>query len=210
VLSIKGMGPVTVKKLQLKELTEVYYIDWEEARKVLGEKVALKLQDEVLKSRNASLETVLAAMSIPLFGETAAAKLSKVISNIHEITPEKCKEAGLGDKVTENLMNWMNTEGKEIIPFLPFTYQVSNKSSASENSKTVCITGKLKSYKKKADAEEILRAAGFRLVDSVTKTTDYLVDEGNLASSKRQTAEKYGITIITDLNDLIERKALND
>lgn len=209
VLSIKGMGPVTVKKLNLQELTEIYYIDWDEATEAIGEKAAIKLQDEINKSKSASLETVLAALSIPLFGETASSKLCKVVSDIDEITAEKCKEAGLGDKVTENLMNWLSTEGKELIPFFPFTFKTSGIED-NNTAKTVCITGKLKSFKKKADAEELLRQAGFRLVDSVTKTTDYLVDEGNNASSKRQTAEKYGIRIITDLNDLIERKDLND
>ena len=71
------------------------------------------------------------------------------------------------------------------------------------NAKRVCITGKLKSYKKKSDAEGALLAAGFTLVDSVTKTTDYLVDEEGKGSSKRDKAVQYGITIIEDINVLI-------
>jgi NAD-dependent DNA ligase len=41
-------------------------------------------------------------------------------------------------------------------------------------------------------------------VDSVTKTTDFLVDEENGTSAKRKKAEQYGIIIITDLNDLLK------
>lgn len=203
VLGIKGMGPRTVEKLNIQELTEVFYLDADEVRATLGIKVADKLLDEIERAKAANLETVLASFSIPLVGNTAAVKLSKVVSNIESITQQICKDAGLGDKVTSNLLLWINTEYRELKEFLPFTF--SNKVKGPNiSSKTVCITGKLKSFKTKSDAEHSLSAAGFSLVDSVTKTTDYLVDEGNSSSSKREKAVQYGIPIITDLNDLLK------
>ncbi len=203
VLGIKGMGPKTVEKLNLQELTEIFYLDQVEVVSVLGEKVATKLLDEIERSKVASLATVIESFSIPLVGGTASKKLATVITNIGEITQETCKQAGLGEKVTQNLLNWINTEYSELKEFLPFTF--SNKASIlSADSKRVCITGKLKSFKKKADAESSLAAAGFILVDSVTKTTHYLVDEGDSSSSKREKAIQYGIPIITDLNDLLK------
>jgi hypothetical protein len=57
---------------------------------------------------------------------------------------------------------------------------------------------------KKAEAEKLLQAAGFTVVESVTKTTNYLLDEENSGSSKRIKAEQYGILIITDLKDLLK------
>jgi NAD-dependent DNA ligase len=201
-LGIKGLGPKTIEKLQLQDLTELFYMSYDEVAEQVGEKVATKLLEEIERVKTANLATVLESFSIPLVGGTASKKLAAVVKNIDEITEEKCKKAGLGEKVTQNILNWLETEYKELKEFLPFTY--SNYVEPDTNRQTVCITGKLKSFKKKADAESLLNAAGYTLVDSVTKSLNYLVDEGDSMSSKREKAEQYGITIITDLNDLLK------
>lgn len=201
-LGIKGLGPKTIEKLWLTDLTELFYMSYEEVAEQVGEKVATKLLKEIEAAKSANIATVLEAFSIPLVGGTAAKKLATVISSIDEITEEKCKQAGLGEKVTQNILNWLETEYRELAEFLPFTYSEIKK--LDTNRQTVCITGKLKSFKKKADAESLLNAAGYELVDSVTKSLDFLVDEGDSMSSKREKAEQYGITIITDLNDLLK------
>lgn len=206
VLSIKGMGPKTIEKLNLSDITELFYLDKEEVASVLGTKVADKLLDEIERSKTADLATVLASMSIPLVGDTASNKIAAVVTHIDEINNETCKQAGLGAKVTANLLDWINTDYQEMKDFLPFDFKSGKQKTVSTNLKKVCITGKLKSFKKKSDAESLLLAAGFTLVDSVTKTTDYLVDEEDKMSAKREKAVSYGITIITDLNDLLERK----
>jgi DNA ligase (NAD+) len=204
-LSIKGFGPRTVEKLNLADITEIFYMDRNDVIEALGsEKVADKLLDEINRAKGADLATVLSSFSIPLVGETASNKIASVVSSISEITQETCKQAGLGEKVTANLLNWIDTEYLEIKDFLPFSFKSSKVLTVNADAKRVCITGKLKSFKKKADAEYSLTAAGFILVDSVTKTTDYLVDEEGKMSSKREKAVKYGITIITDLNDLLK------
>lgn len=210
VLSIKGFGPKTIEKLNLADITELFYLDRDSVVSVLGEKVADKLLDEIERSKSADLATVIAAFSIPLVGNTAAKKIVTVVSKIEEITQETCKIAGLGTKVTENLLTWIDTDYQEIKEFLPFTFTNGKKLPVSTDSKKVCITGKLKSFKKKADAEASLSAAGFILVDSVTKTTDYLVDEEGKMSAKREKAVQYGITIITDINILLKEKNLNE
>lgn len=205
VLGIKGMGPATVAKLNLQELTELFYLDEEEVVSILGNKLGTKLLDEIERAKSAQLATVLASFSIPLIGETASKKLCTVITNISEISEETCKKAGLGEKATNNLLEWLDTEYKELKDFLPFTFRQTT-TTGSATGETVCITGKLKSVSKKSEAEELLVAAGYTIVDSVTKTTKYLVDEGGAGSSKREKAEKYGITIINDLNDLLKEK----
>jgi NAD-dependent DNA ligase len=165
--------------------------------------MADKLLDEIERAKSADLATVVASFSIPLVGMTASTKIALVVNSLEEINQESCKEAGLGDKVTQNLISWISSEYQEMKEFLPFSFKAKVKTSNAD-SKRVCITGKLKSFKKKADAEQSLSAAGYTLVDSVTKTTDYLVDEEGKMSSKREKAVQYGITIITDLNDLLK------
>ena len=203
VLSIKGFGPKTIEKLALSDLTEIFYLDPSDVQSILGEKVTTKLLDEIERSKGADLATVLAAMSIPLVGGTASKKIASVVNSIEEITSETCKSAGLGEKVTENLLNWISTEYQEMKEFLPFSFKSTPVSISNETNGTVCITGKLTSYKTKAEATKLLEAAGFKVVESVTKTLNYLVDEGDKGSSKRQKAEEYGVTIVTNLNDFL-------
>ena len=65
--------------------------------------------------------------------------------------------------------------------------------------KTVCISGKLPSGKKKADYVAPLKAAGYGLVDDVTKGLDYLVlADPNSTSSKSEKARKLGIEVISE------------
>lgn len=206
-LGIKGMGPKTVEKLDLQDLTEIFYLDLDSAVEALGsEKTALKLLDEINRARNADLATVLASFSIALVGGTASKKICEVVQHIDEITHETCKAAGLGDKVTENLITWLETDFQDLREFLPFSFKSNRNSNttSNNNNKTVCITGKLSSYKTKAEAYSALEAAGYRAVESVTKTTDYLVDEEDKASTKRKKAESLGTQIITNLNTFLK------
>lgn len=206
-LGIKGMGPKSVEKLNLQDLTELFYLDQDSVTESLGsERTAIKLLDEINRAKGADLATVLSSFSIPLVGNTASQKICSVVDHIDQINYETCKQAGLGDKVTENLVGWLQTDFPDLREFLPFSFK-SNRNSTSNsnnNSKTVCITGKLSSYKNKAEAYKALEAAGYKAVESITKTTDYLVDEEDKASTKRKKAESLGIQIITNLNTFLK------
>ena len=205
-LGIKGFGPKTIEKLGLADITELFYLDRDSAIESLGsEKVADKLLDEIERAKGADLATVLAAFSIPLVGGTASKKIASVVGSIEEITQETCKQAGLGEKVTSNLLNWINLEYPEMKEFLPFSFKSSNVKSSKVDGPTVCITGKLTSFKTKAEATKILEAAGLIVVESVTKTLKYLIDEEDKGSTKRKKAEEYGVTIVTNLKDFVSK-----
>jgi DNA ligase (NAD+) len=204
-LGIKGMGSRTVEKLGLSDITELFYLDAEQVVESLGsEKVALKLLDEIERSKSADLATVIVSFSIPLVGSTASKKLCEVVTSVDEISYDTCKQAGLGDKVTQNLVAWLETDFQEMREFLPFSFKSQKNSNTNTNQKTICITGKLSSYKTKAEAYKLLEEAGYTPVESVTKATDYLVDEEDKGSSKRKKAESLGITIITNLNTFLK------
>jgi DNA ligase (NAD+) len=204
-LGIKGMGSRTVEKLGLSDITELFYLDAEQVVESLGsEKVALKLLDEIERSKSADLATVITSFSIPLVGSTASKKLCEVVTSVDEISYDTCKQAGLGDKVTQNLVAWLETDFQEMREFLPFSFKSQKNSSTNSSQKTICITGKLSSYKTKAEAYKSLEEAGYTPVESVTKATDYLVDEEDKGSTKRKKAESLGITIITNLNNFLK------
>jgi NAD-dependent DNA ligase len=202
-LSIKGLGPKTVEKLDLGDITELFHLELEQVIEAIGsEKQAIKLLDEIERAKVATLATVLASFSIPLVGNTAATKIANVVSNISEITQETCKRAGLGDKVTANLLSWLATDFVEMREFLPFSF--TSEKTITATGDTVCITGKLTSYKTKAEATKQLEQAGFVVVETVTKTLKYLVDEQNNNSTKRAKADQYGVTIIPNVQQFLK------
>jgi DNA ligase (NAD+) len=207
VLGIKGIGPKTVAKLHLSDITEIYYMDVQQvAEDLSSERVAEKLLDEIQRSRGAGLATVLEAFSIPLIGGTASNKIAGVVDHIDEITEETCKAAGLGEKATNNLITWLNTEFKELREFLPFSFRSTKQNVSNQTGPTVCITGKLVSYKTKTEAGQALTSGGYRVVDSVTKTLDYLVDECGDNSTKRKKADQYGIKVINNLTQFLKEE----
>jgi len=198
-LKIKGLGPKTIEKLGLYSIPDIYTISSNEINAVIGEKLGSKLLDKIEESKQMDLATLLAAFSIPLIGTTAANKLTFVVSHIDEINEDSCLKAGLGPKACSNLMGWMATDFYGDLDSLPFDFKASEKSKTTvvENGKSVCITGKLNDYKNRTLAGDFLKSLGYKITSSVTKKTDFLVDEEGKQSSKRTKAESYGIPIVT-------------
>jgi DNA ligase (NAD+) len=208
-MGIKGMGAKTIEKLELADITEIYYLELDTVAEQLGSiKVAEKLISEIDRSKTATLSQILASFSIPLVGNTASQKICKVVNHISEINAETCKQAGLGEKVTNNLLSWLETDFVEMKEFLPFSFH-NEISVVNAEAKSVCITGKLSSFKTKTEAYKILEQYGFKVTESVTKATDYLVDEEDKSSTKRKKAEQLGIKIITNLETFL-REQTND
>ena len=206
-LGIKGLGEKTVEKLQLEFITDIYYLEPVDLVTAIGEKMAIKLTNEIEKSKDSDFATVLSAMSIPLIGNTASTKLATLINNFSEITQEVCKEAGLGDRTTNNLLSWLQGEEYlEMKDYLPFEFKQQKKVLSNEEPKgVICITGKLSSFKSKAEATKKLGDIGYKVVDTLTKAVTILVDESGKGSSKRTAAEERGLTIITDLSQFINQ-----
>lgn len=202
VMKIKGMGPKTLEKLNFEYISDIYNFSLEYYINILGEKVGRKLFLEVESSKTADLATILEAFSIPLIGGTASKKIASVVSSIDEINEVTCKTAGLGEKATQQLLEWLSSkEYKE----LPFDYKSESKSVVGGNKNiTVCITGKLENFSNRNEATKYLESLGFKCTTSVTKNTDVLVDEEGRESSKSEKAKELGIPILT-IQQLIER-----
>src|SRR5690606_14574241 len=77
---------------------------------------------------------------------------------------------------------------------------VESESAPTENSlKSVCISGKLPSGRKKSDYKEALLLSGFQLVDQVKDGLDYLVvADPESVSAKAKKAKKLNIAVISE------------
>ena len=206
-LKIKGLGPKTVEKLSLHSINDIYELDYDTIQKPLNSHImANKLLLEIKKSKDTDLQTLLPAFSIPLFGRSAAEKLCSKIEFLHEINHNKCREAGLGQKVTDNLMEWYITTFNQYadLPFSWRTNYLDNKGQQVTDIKgIVCISGKLNTYKTKAIAKKVLEENGYKVKSGLTKDVNILVNESGIESAKTKKAQNNNITIINNINELI-------
>ncbi len=204
-LSIKGLGKATIEKLDLQDYHEVYSFTEEEIITLLdSERLGAKLFAEIENSKSADLTTLLPAFSIPLIGRSASNKLTKKVSNISEITYEKCIDSGLGPKAASNLTKWLD---EVFYPNeyddLPFSFSCEIP-KVSYTKGVVCITGKLKSYPTKAAAQKVLQNYGFETKDNLTKEVTILLNESGIESAKTNKAQSMGITIYDNIKQLIK------
>lgn len=208
-LKIKGLGPSSIEKLGLSDIREIYCLAEDQIAECLSSpKIAAKLFAEIKNSESAPLEMVLPAFSIPLIGKTAANKLSSVITNIFDLSEDKCADAGLGLKATESLMDWYHWDFLGVYDTqLPFDFKFTEKSKDTitvtiDPVGVVCITGKLKSFPSKAEATKYLEHYGWIVKSTLTKDCTHLLNESGIESAKTNQARSKGITVVDNLGQL--------
>lgn len=203
-MKIKGFGPKTIEKLDLQSILELYSLTEERLVTIMGKTVGAKLYATMDASRTPDADVFFAAFSIPLFGKTAAAKVAQFATSFDDITPSVCAEAKLGPKLTESLLNWIDTVWKEqqydslLYEVAPQSLMVSQTAKPSKDlGLTVVITGKLDNFSNRKEAGLYLTSLGFTVKSSVNKTTNYLINEEGRSSSSTKKAESLGVTITT-------------
>ena len=202
-LKIKGLGPRAIQKLRVTTSQELYSLTLEEFVQLLeSEKIGVKVFEEVQKSRGVPMNVILPALSIPLIGNTATKKLAAVCDSLADIDKESCQSAGRGPKATENLLQYIQENVDELLAH-PFSFKFE-KPIAVANKGVVCISGKLKSYKTKSEASEILQQQGYTVKGSLTRDVTILVNESGIESAKTKQARDKGIKIINNLLDFLE------
>ena len=204
-LKIKGLGPKTVAKLQIIDYFDLYEMPLEMMIDALqSEKLGVKLYREIQASKSVDLVQLLPAFSIKLIGRSASAKLCAHIHHIDDITEDTCKDAGLGPTATHNLLDWFYEEYVDGLDRLPFSWKTKQKPKTEVLLQgIVCISGKLKSYKTKAAATEVLEKMGYLVKSSLTKEVNILVNESGVESAKTRAAQDRGVKIITNLKEII-------
>ena len=190
-MKVMGLGEKTVEKLNVEAIADLYNMPEDEVVLKLGQKIGTKIFNELEKSKNTTLQRLIAALGIPLIGKSAGEKLQNTVSNIDEINAETCKKAGLGEKATANITSWLfnNWYKYSDIPF------VLEESEPVESGLAVCISGKVPGYTK-AKIKELLLDYNVTVKDNVTKDLDYLITEES-GTTKAKKAEQYNINIIS-------------
>ena len=199
-LKIKGLGPAAIEKLELDNPGDLYFLSITDIEEALGsKKLAEKLFAEIQNSKKAPLNMVLPALSIRLIGRTATEKLSKICNGLYEVDEEVCSDAGLGPAATQSLLEYLENG----LPYALPQSMLFEKPVQKDIAGIVCISGKLKSFKTKAEATKVLEQHGYTVKSSVTKDVTVLVNESGIESQKTIKARNDGLLIVENLLEFL-------
>ena len=218
-LDIHGLSKATLQKLidwgWIGNFIEIFSLsnfanEWKE-QPGFGTKSVNNILDAIEKAKNCELWQFISALGIPLIGSTYAKEMAK-----HEIDWHNIREdienkfnfthwENFGPNMDASLHNFDYFEADKLafeILHLKNSLWVNPEETKKESNisgKTFVITGKLSHYKNRDELVAAIEAAGGKVVSSVSKNTNYLINNDiNSTSSKNVKAKSLGIPIITE------------
>lgn len=225
-LDIKGLSKATIQKLidwgWLENRIELFSLsdftdEWEK-QPGFGPKSVSNILNAIEAARkNTELWRFISGLGIPLIGSTYAKEMAKrepVWFNIREDIEggyDFTQWAGFGYEMNDSLHRFDYFEADELAKIINLTNSLWEdpngvKPVATEiTGKIFCITGSLHQFKNRDELKSALEAKGAKVVTSVSKNTNYLINNDiNSTSSKNVSAKKLNIPIITE-DDVISR-----
>ena len=211
-LDIKGLSKATLQKLinwewvaSLKDIFHLHSYQNEWAKKDgFGAKSVMNILTAIENSKECELWQFISSLSIPLIGSTYAKEIAKKCETWEDFRNIKdfLMWDGFGPETCASLNKFNYEEADELVNnILHIKNSLYNQGivESSITGKTICITGKLTTYKNRGELKSAIEAHGGKVVDSVSSKTDYLVNNDiNSTSSKNQKAKALNIPIITE------------
>ena len=216
-LDIKGLSKATLEKLidwgwinSCKDLFTLreYRDEWIQ-KPGFGVKSVDKVLSAIDSARICDMDKYIAALGIPLIGSTASKELIKVFSSWDEfITAAEGNYhfydiPNFGAEMNSAIHNFNYNEAKFIADnYINFAFKMDmskNKNETILADKTFVITGKLKHFKNRDEIKSKIESLGGKVTGSVSKKTDYLINnDKNSTSSKNETAKSLNIPILSE------------
>lgn len=216
-LDIKGISKATLEKVcdwgWVNCLSDIFKLKNYRAEWIkkpgFGAKSVDKILDSIDTARYTTLDKFISSLGIPFIGQTISKDLVKIIPTYEEFKDKAqshfdfAQYPGFAGAKTLAIWNYDFTEADKIYSYL-IIEQAEEKKENDNTQKsleniTVCITGKLNLYKNRAALQAEIEAAGGKVSSSVSKNTNYLINNDNTStSSKNLTAKKLGVNIITE------------
>lgn len=215
-MDIDGLGEQTLAQFidlgYLKEFSDVYQLKNVRSHLMtlpgFGKSSIEKMLASIEKSRNVTLERLLASVSIDGVGLDTAKKISKKFNgdlaqfmNAINSRFDFSSLDGFGERSNELIYKWFDNNTEQ---FLNVCLNVTIKqevktvvtdTSSPINGRTFCITGTFE-YPRK-DIQKEIESCGGIFVSGVTKKTEVLF-VGDNAGSKLKKAEELGILVIPE------------
>ena len=177
-----------------------------------GERSVNKLLESIEQSRRCDFPHFLTALSIPGIG----AAQSKVIAKKFSTWAEFCAAIfdgydfssleGIGKVLNGNIQTWFSENYEEINKLAEYMVFADVTTAAQEtgggadlSGKTFVVTGAVHIFKNRDELKKKIESLGGKVASSVSKKTDYLINnDSTSSSSKNVKAKELGIPIITE------------
>lgn len=184
-----------------------------------GERSYQNLIDAIENSKNVDLQHFIYALSIPLIGHDLSKKIAlKCKYNFDTFMNLFVKGdpyliddiEGYGPVAAENISKWSNNQinqpsnnwdaFSELVSMLNFK-QVTVEIGEKHKGKTFVITGSLNHFKNRDELVALIESEGGKVSGSVSKNTDYLINNDTESTSgKNKKAKELGVLIISEEN----------
>jgi DNA ligase (NAD+) len=174
----------------------------------MGQKSAQKVIDAIAQSKQQPWARVLYGLGIRLVGSVNAQTLSEEFPTVELLaaaTPETIGAIyGIGGEIAQSVANWFQVPSNQALvarlQAAGLQFQGEGKSTVpvaetAITGKTFVVTGTLPTLKRD-EAKDLIRQAGGKVTDAVSKKTDYLV-VGEDAGSKLEKARSLGVTTLS-------------
>ncbi len=217
-MNIEGLSEATIAKFLekgfLNDFLSLYYLPLfeTEIKKLegFGERSYVKLTQAIEKSRNTTLYNFIYALGIAQVGLSTARLLCKYFDyNLRKIietdTQTLTQIEGIGEIIAKQIKTYFADEQniflimaleKELI-FKEQGLTVNEESPIKD--KVFVITGDTVHYKNRKELQAKIEELGGKVTGSVSKNTDYLINNNiDSASSKNKKAKELSIPIITE------------
>lgn len=220
-LDMKGISKATLEKLidwgWVSNYTDIFELSTHKDEWIKKPGFGVKSVEKVLNSINTGAECELhqfiAALGIPLIGTTASKELAKYFYTWEEFIEAAESDfafhslPGFGVEMSYNLSTFNYNEAKLLAEhYIHFITPEEIPLVAGESlaGKVFVVTGKLTHFKNRDEIKSHIEALGGKVTGSVSKNTDYLINNDvNSTSSKNMTAKSLGISILSE-DDFIQ------
>ena len=211
-LDAKGISKATIEKLidfgwvtRIRDMFDLsrHKDEWKSISG-FGEKSISNILGAIETSRNCNLESVIAAAGIPLIGRTVAKDLAKRFTSYGafkeniEGSFDFSSLGGYGYEMNKSLKTFDYTELDYIVEnYLNIKEEKQEVYEKKLQNLTFCITGKVSIWKNRDELSAFIENLGGKVTGSVSKNTDYLINNDvNSTSAKNNKAKELGIPII--------------
>ena len=217
-MNIDGLSEATLAKMIdkgfLSELYDLYeleqYRDEIVEMEGFGEKSCANLLDSIERSRATTLPRFVYGLGILNIGAANARLLCKhfgySLSALMEASVEDMVEIeGIGEVIAASVRDYFDNDHNQkvvekLLTFLTFEEMPEESGEAQLLSgKVFVITGSVEHFRNRKELKERIEALGGKVTGSVSKNTDYLINNDNQSNStKNKKAKELEIPILTE------------
>jgi len=215
-MNMEGLSEATMEKWInegfLKEPADLFKLSTHKEAIInmegFGEKSYENLSASIETARTTTAERLLYAIGIPNIGVATAKLITKAFDGDmerirHAVVEELTEINGIGEVMARGYVEFFaKEENQQQLDHILAEVQLEKAESTAEatlEGKTFVVTGSVFQFKNRNELKAYIEERGGKVAGSVSKNTDYLINNDNMSSSsKNKTAKELGIPIITE------------